>query len=228
MLLQELRPNTRSVCAGLMHGDTTVAAAVREVKAKGVDGVNIDYEGLDGSCGTSDPYWAQHAMTAFAQKMRAALGSSYYLSIDTYAAAASDGYGFFDVAGLSAYADSFFVMAYDLEYSNYSRFPTTCSRFCLGTTSPLTGYFYNDNGGGAPELWSALQSHFVGCTSVSLSASPASPQFTQTSVTLTASAANCTNAQYRFLLMTPDGSWRTVQDYSTANTFKWTSTANAG
>src|SRR5204863_2074983 len=72
------------------------------------------------------------------------------------------------------------------------------------------------------------QSHFVGCTSVSLSASPASPQFTQTSVTLTASAANCTNAQYRFLLMTPDGAWRTVQDYSTANMFKWTSTANAG
>ena len=145
VVLQDFSPNTPSMCAGLMHGDTTVAAAVREVKAKGVDGVNIDYEGLDGSCGTSDPYWAQHAMTAFAQKMRAGLGSSYYLSVDTYAAAASDGYGFFDVRGIAAYADSLFVMAYDLEYSNYRRPPTSCTSFCLGPTSPLTGYYYNDS-----------------------------------------------------------------------------------
>jgi len=145
VVLQDFSPNTPSMCAGLQHGDATVAQTVSEVKAKGVDGVNIDYEGLDGSCGASDPYWAQHAMTAFAQKMRAGLGSSYYLSIATYAAAASDGYGFFDVAGLAAYVDSFFVMAYDLEYSNYSRLPTSCSRFCLGPTSPLTGYYYNDS-----------------------------------------------------------------------------------
>src|SRR5207244_12816200 len=104
VVLQDFSPNTPSMCAGLMHGDTTVAAAVREVKAKGVDGVSIDYEGLDGSCGTSDPYWAQHAMTAFAQKMRAGLGSSYYLSVDTYAAAASDGSGLFDLRGIAPYA----------------------------------------------------------------------------------------------------------------------------
>src|SRR2546422_3987815 len=144
VVLQDFNPNTPSMCAGLNHADTTVAATVREVKAKAVDGVNIDYEGLDGSCGTSDPYWAQHAMTTFAQKMRAGLGSSYYLSVDTYAAAAADGYGFFDVAGLAPYVDSFFVMAYDLEYSNYARSPTSCSSFCLGPTAPLTGYYYND------------------------------------------------------------------------------------
>jgi hypothetical protein len=133
------------MCAGLQHADATVAQTVQEVKAKGVDGVNIDYEGLDGSCGFSDSYWAQHAMTAFAQKMRAGLGSSFYLSVDTYAAAASDGYGFFDVAGLAQYVDSFFVMAYDLEYSNYSRSPASCSSFCLGPTAPLSGYYYNDS-----------------------------------------------------------------------------------
>jgi hypothetical protein len=35
-------------------------------------------------------------------------------------------------------------MAYDLEYSNYARAPLSCSRFCLGPTAPLTGYYYND------------------------------------------------------------------------------------
>jgi len=125
-------------------GAVTVAATVAQVKAKGVDGVNLDYEGLDGSCGTSDPYWSQHAMTAFAQKMRAGLGSSYYLSVDTYASSAADGYGFFDVAGLAAYVDSFFVMAYDLEYSNYAYLPVGCARLCLGPTAPLTAYYYND------------------------------------------------------------------------------------
>src|SRR4029077_7104509 len=144
VILQDVSPNTPNMCAGLQHADATVAETVQEVRAKGVDGVNIDYEGLDGSCGTGDPYWAQHAMTAFAQKMRAGLGSSSYLSVDSYAAAATDGYGFFDVGGLAAYVDSFFVMAYDLEYSNYSRFPASCSRFCLGPTSPLTAYYYND------------------------------------------------------------------------------------
>src|SRR5207245_9887092 len=136
VVLEDCNPNTPSMCPAVQHADATVAQTVSEVKAKGVDGVNIDYEGLDGSCGQNDPYWAQHAMTAFAQKMRAGLGTSYYLSVDTYAAAASDGYGFFDVAGLAPYVDSFFVMAYDLEYSNYRRSPVSCSSFCLGPTAP--------------------------------------------------------------------------------------------
>jgi spore germination protein YaaH/P2-related tail formation protein len=143
VILQDFSPNTPNMCAGLSHADATVTQTVAEVRAKGVDGVNIDYEGLDGGCGTGDPYWAQHAMNTFAQKMRAGLGSSSYLSIATYAGAAADGYGFFDVVGLSNYVDAFFVMAYDMEYSNYSGAPLYCSRFCLGPTSPLTGYRYN-------------------------------------------------------------------------------------
>src|SRR5260370_39544533 len=82
-------------------------------------------------------------MTSMAQQMRAALGASYYIAIDTYSGAAVDGYGFFDIAGLAAYVDSMFVMAYDMEYSNYSRASLYCSSFCLGPTSPLTAYRYN-------------------------------------------------------------------------------------
>ncbi len=144
VVVQDFTSGTPNMCAALAHADVTVAQTVSQVTAKGVEGVNLDYEGLDNSCGTSDPYWAQHAMTSMVKKMRAALGASRYLSIDTYAGAAADPYGFFDVAGLAASVDSMFVMAYDLEYSNYAGAPLDCSRFCLGPTSPLTSYRYND------------------------------------------------------------------------------------
>jgi spore germination protein YaaH len=343
VILQDFSPNTPSMCSGLQHADATVGQTVQEVKAKGVDGVNIDYEGLDGSCGMGDPYWSQHAMTAFAQKMRAGLGSSYYLSVDTYAAAASDGYGFFDVAGLAQYVDSFFVMAYDLEYSNYRRAPASCSSFCLGPTAPLTAYYYNDSdvtsqyvavvgagkvilgvpyygrkscvggavpnayptssvvadsyldasteasdpavragsfaahretnssgaerwdtwynttlnctrelywddavslgkkydlvnaaslrgagiwnlnyGGGAPELWSQLSSHFAAtCGPATLSAGAASPQPTGVHVTFSSTTSVCTAPQWRFWVQPPGGAWQVQQDYSSNRFFAW-------
>jgi spore germination protein YaaH len=349
IVLQDFAANTPSMCAGLAHADATVAQTVSEVKAKGVDGVNIDYEGLDGSCGNADPYWAQHAMTSFTAKMRAGLGSTPYFSIDTYASSAGDGYGFFDVAGLAAYVDSMFVMAYDMEYSNYYAAPINCSRFCLGPTSPLNSYKYNNTnvmaqyvavvpaskvilgvpyfgrkacvagtgpnqyptssvvadsyldastevsyfevqpgsyvahreanssgmerwdtwfnttlnctrelywddtvslgkkydlvnagglrgvgiwnlnyGGGAPELWAALQNHFAVCSSVTASAAPASPQATSTAVTFTASASGCPNPRYQFWLLAPGSStWTVAQAYSSSATFNWNTTGQA-
>ncbi len=133
-----------AMCDALLHTSTTVKNVVAEVKAKHVDGVNVDYEGLNQSCNSSDPSWARKALTSFIASLRAELGSSYYLSIDTYASAAGDPRGFFDIPGLNASVDSFFVMAYDMEYSNYYHAPTNCGRFCLGPTSPLTSYYYND------------------------------------------------------------------------------------
>ncbi len=133
-----------AMCDGLAHWSTTVKNTVAQVKAKGVDGVNVDYEGVNQACNTSDPSWARHALTSFMQNLRTGLGSSYYLSIDTYSGAAGDPVGFFDVPGLNQSVDSFFVMTYDMEYSNYYRAPTNCGHFCLGPTSPLTSYYYND------------------------------------------------------------------------------------
>jgi spore germination protein YaaH len=133
-----------AMCDGLLHMVTTVKNTVAEVKAKGVDGVNVDYEGVNQACNTSDPSWTRHALTRFVQSLRSALGSSYYLSIDTYSGAAGDPVGFFDVPGLNPYVDAFFVMAYDMEYSNFSHAPTNCGHLCLGPTSPLAAYYYND------------------------------------------------------------------------------------
>ncbi len=145
IILQDFSPNTPSMCAGLNHVSTTIPNTVAEIKAKGVDGVNVDYEGLNGSCGNpTDSSWARHAFTNFLIGLRSAMPAGSYLSVDTYASSAADPVGFYDIGGLNASVDSFFVMAYDLEYSNYSRPPVGCSSFCLGPTAPLSGYYYND------------------------------------------------------------------------------------
>jgi len=145
IVLQDFSAGTPRMCGGLMNGTSTIARTVAEVKAKRVDGVNVDYEGLNGSCGTRDPSWARHALVNFVHALRAALPAGAYLSVDTYAGSAIDPIGFYDVPGLSRWADSLFVMAYDLEYSNYARAPAGCRTFCLGPTAPAGGYYYSDS-----------------------------------------------------------------------------------
>ncbi len=130
IILQDFGAGTPHMCAGLMHGSTTVANTVAQVKAKGVDGVNVDYEGLNGSCGTKNSSWARQDFPALMGTFRAALPAGSYLSVDTYASSAIDSLGFYDV--------------HALEYSNYLRPPASCHSFCLGPTSPLGYYYYND------------------------------------------------------------------------------------
>jgi len=144
IILQDFATGTPHMCSGLAHAATTVGSAVAQLKAKGVDGVNVDYEGENGSCGTSDPSFARHAFTSLVASLRSGLPTGSYLSVDSYASSAADPAGFFDITGLASSTDSFFVMAYDLDYSNYHRSPLNCSSYCLGPTAPLSGYYYND------------------------------------------------------------------------------------
>jgi hypothetical protein len=142
IILQDFQPGTPFMCAGLSSRGTTVTQVVAQVNAKHVDGVNVDYEGLNGVCPNG---WTANAMfTDFVHQLRAGLPSGSYLSVDTYASSASDPLGFFNISALNAYVDSFVVMAYDLEYSNWRRAPPGCNSFCLGPTAPLTNYYYND------------------------------------------------------------------------------------
>jgi len=142
IVLQDFSSGTPYMCQGLAARAVTVQQTASEVRAKGVDGVNIDYEGLGGTCANGvDP---QSALTDLARQLRAALPSGAYLSIDTYASSAGDPSGFFNIPNLNQYVDSFFVMAYDSDYSNYSYPPLSCSHYCLNPISPLTGYYYND------------------------------------------------------------------------------------
>ena len=135
---------TSTMCAALYptRRATTVAATAAQVAKMGVDGVNIDYEGTNATC--SYGFTLQSAMTALVKEMRAKLPKAY-IAVDTYSGSASTSSGFFNIPAMAPYTNSFFVMAYDMEYSNWQYTPLSCSSFCLGPTSPLTTYHYNDS-----------------------------------------------------------------------------------
>jgi spore germination protein YaaH len=142
VVLQDFSAGTPTMCSALANRVTTVLQAVRAMKARGADGISVDFEGLNGTCSNGQD--ARSMMTDLVAQFRAALGTGPYLNVATYGSAAMDPIGFFDIAGMAPYADSFFVMAYDLEYSNYHRTPLNCSVFCLGPTAPLSAYYWND------------------------------------------------------------------------------------
>lgn len=135
------------MCAALApaHRAVTVAQTVAQAQRMRVDGVNLDYEGLNGTCSNGATTRAEY--TSLVAQMRGALPGAY-LAVDTYAGAAADPLNFFDVPGIAAHVDSLFVMAYDMEYSNDNHAPLSCPQFqslnCLGPTAPLSGYYYND------------------------------------------------------------------------------------
>lgn len=143
IILQDFSSGTPHMCAGLAHAQTTISQTLAQVGGKGVDGVDVDYEGLNGACGTGDSSWARHAFTNMVLSLRSQLGGGD-LVVDTYASSASDPRGFFDVGAQAPAVDEFFVMAYDLDYSNYTHAPTNCGSYCLNPTAPLAGYYYND------------------------------------------------------------------------------------
>ncbi len=145
---------TPNMCSALQRGYLTIQRTVAEVNAKGIDGVNVDYESNNTTCtepGTGIVASSQSLFTTFVKNLRAALPAGSYLSVDTYSGAAgyrdtSGAYlGFFDIGALANYADSFFVMAYDMEYANWDSPPLSCPSFCIGPTAPLSTYLFNDS-----------------------------------------------------------------------------------
>lgn len=129
------------MCQALEHRATTVAQIAQQVAADNVEGLNVDYEGLNGTC--SNGQTARSMMTSLVQQLRAALPASY-LSVDTYGASADDPLNFFDVVAIAASADAEMVMAYDQDFSNYSYPPLNCTSYCLNPVGALNAYHYND------------------------------------------------------------------------------------
>jgi spore germination protein YaaH len=119
----------------------TVADITSEVKAKGADGFNMNYEGNNQMC-PNGLTQAQMLVTLM-QQLRASL-PGYYISIATYNGSYYPGY-FFDLVGLNPSVDSFFLMDYDSDQSNYQDEPLRCSVYCFSPTAPLNRYTYNDS-----------------------------------------------------------------------------------
>jgi hypothetical protein len=69
IILQDFSAGTPNMCAGLSNAQTTINQAVSEMQAKGVDGINVDYEGLGGTCGGQ----SRAMMTSFVQRLGSAM-----------------------------------------------------------------------------------------------------------------------------------------------------------
>src|SRR5450759_2723613 len=83
LMLFDSSPHSPVMCSGLGDGDTTISQTLHELAAKGADGVNLDYEGVNDVC-VANHQTTQSMFITFVKKMRAALPVGTYLSIDTY------------------------------------------------------------------------------------------------------------------------------------------------
>src|SRR5664280_1692006 len=104
------------------------AALISLVSAKNLDGVNFDFEGQ----GSAD----RHGLTTLITQVSQALHSAnphWQVTMATYASAARDSAGFYDVAALAPALDGFFVMGYDMN-----------DRSVPSATAPLVGGGFND------------------------------------------------------------------------------------
>jgi hypothetical protein len=104
------------------------AALISAVSAKSLDGVNFDFEGE----GSAD----QAGLTRLITQVSAALHTAnphWQVTMATYASAAGDSNGFYNIAALAPAVDGFFVMAYDMN-----------NRASPSATAPLIGGGFND------------------------------------------------------------------------------------
>lgn len=107
---------------------TLIAQLSEAIRAKNLDGANLDFEGT----GSAD----RTAFAAFIRRVADGLHAqnrNWQVTVDTYASSASDGAGWFDVASMQPSVDAFFVMAYDMYEPGIA-----------SPNAPLTGYHSND------------------------------------------------------------------------------------
>ena len=131
-----------------------VTNTINAIAAMQLDGVNVDFEGR------SDPSYPniQSGMTNFMSVLSQqvhARWSAAVVSIDTYTGSASWDGGIFKIGDLAPAVDAFFVMAYDMAFSNM---PASVS----GPNAPLSGNFtYNDTTAVAQYLTKASASKVI-------------------------------------------------------------------
>ena len=135
-------PNNQ-VCTGLIstNAQSTISQSIAQMQWAGIDGINVDYEGTITTCANGQTNRSQ--LTAMVGAFRNALPAGKYLSIDTFTGSAEDNQEFFDITGLAPYVDSFFVMAYDMDYENSLNPPLNCTSYCFNPVSALNTYRFN-------------------------------------------------------------------------------------
>src|SRR6266852_1347578 len=154
LIMFDSTAGTPNMCSALQpaRAALTIQNTVNQVLAKGIDGVNVDYESNNSTCfdGNGGSASSQSLFTTFVKNLRAALPTGSYVSVDTYSGAA--GYrdnagnyrGFFDICALANFFFFIQMTAYEMEYANWDSPPLSCLSFCIGPTAPLSTYLFND------------------------------------------------------------------------------------
>ena len=122
-----------SIIGNSTNGQTAITNAINAARSRGLDGVNVDFEGSQATCnGQNNQALLTAWMASFYQRLHAQMPGGQ-LTMDTYSGAASWDQGFFRIDSLAPHVDAFFVMAYDMT------FPSTLPN------APLAGpYTYTD------------------------------------------------------------------------------------
>jgi hypothetical protein len=89
---------------------TLASSLVGLLEAKNLDGVNFDFEGT----GSQDQSGLDRLVSQVSATLKG-VDPGWQVTMDTYASAAGDPGGFYDIAGLAESVDAFFVMAYDMD-----------------------------------------------------------------------------------------------------------------
>ncbi len=122
------QPALDKMAADPTAGARLGASLVQLVAAKNLDGVSLDFEGK----GSKDQAGLDTLVAAVSSAMHQA-NPHWQVTMATYASSAGNPAGFYDIRGLSASVDGFFVMAYDM---NDPKTPSP--------TAPLTGAGFTD------------------------------------------------------------------------------------
>lgn len=107
---------------------TLATALIGAIRAKNLDGVNLDFEGS----GSAD----QTGLTRLVTQVSTAIhgvNPDYQVTMDTYASSAGDPGGFYNIRALAPAVDGFFVMEYQLNLQSGG-----------SAVSPLTSTMFSD------------------------------------------------------------------------------------
>ena len=114
---------------------TLVDNVIAAIRAKNLDGVNVDFEGIESPVWPDLQFGITRIMTMLSTQIHAVMPQAE-VSIDTYAGSASWDQGIFKIGDLAPVVDAMFIMAYDSVFSNMPG--------QAGPDAPMTGWTYND------------------------------------------------------------------------------------
>ncbi len=134
-----VKPASSAALSSIISSPSASQAAITNtialVQQRGLDGVNVDFEGSTDGTNLTPQQQFTAFVTAMSQQVHQAVQGSE-VSVATYSGSASWDQGFMNIGQLGKVVDALFVMAYDMAFSNT---PGAAS-----ANAPLNGWTYND------------------------------------------------------------------------------------